>query len=312
MRAGFLAFFFLVPLGVCAIVYGPVAAWLGFMFSLLGNGILAAGFSLHYGTGAASFGLNVLYFTVFSLGFTWMMAGSPAVFNLPPIRTVFRFIAAAVAGAIAFLAVIFSLGGEETLSAIIRSQMEMIISGSDVAQQAFMESMFTEDQLVGMFITFILRGGALVSAFFLFFFSRQTAFIIARLFSRYRRQQGNSATSDLMGFFVPRRTIGVLSVCLPVILLCRFISLETIEIAAWNILVICAILFLAQGGGIALCYLARRPMSLLMRLLCIVLFVFVVFSPGLNLIVVAALLLLGIAENWLPLRTGLFKNPVGS
>jgi hypothetical protein len=292
MRTGFLAFFFLVPLGVCAVVYGPVVAWLGFMFSLIGNGILAAGFSLHYGTGLASFGLNVLYFTVLSLGFTWMMAGNPAIVGIPAIRTVFRFIAAAVAGALVFLAVIFSRDGNEMLSAIIR----------ETAQQAFMEHRFTEDQLVGMFTTLILRGGALLSAFFLFFFNRQTAVIIARLVGRHRRQQTGSAAGDLMGFHVPRKTIGVFSVCLPVILLCRFISLETVEIAAWNVLVVCAILFFAQGSGIVLCYLARRPMSLIMRLFCIALFLGVVISPGLNLMAVVALLLLGIAENWLPLR----------
>jgi hypothetical protein len=311
MRAGFFAFFFMVPLGVCAVVYGPLVAWLGCMFSLLGNGILAAGISLRYETGLAGFGLEVLYFAVFSLGFTWIMAGSPAILRIPPIRTVFRFIAAAVAGALVFLAMIFSLGDEETLSAVIRSQMELIIPAADTAQQALMERMFAEDRIIRMFITFILRGGALISAFFLLFFNRQTAFIIARLFPRYyQRQKG--VHSDLTGFYVPRKTIGVLSACIPVILLCRFISLETVEIAAWNLLAICAILFFAQGGGIVLFNLARRPMSMILRLLCMALFVFVIFSPGLNMVAVAALLLLGIAENWLPLRTGLFKNPVGS
>jgi hypothetical protein len=39
-----------------------------------------------------------------------------------------------------------------------------------------------------------------------------------------------------------------------------------------------------------------------MRLLGSLLFVFLVFSPGFNLAAIAALVLLGIAENWLPLR----------
>ena len=64
----------------------------------------------------------------------------------------------------------------------------------------------------------------------------------------------------------------------------------------------CAIMFFAQGGGIVLFYLARRPMPTIMRLLCGVLFVCVIFSPGINVLAVGILFLLGIAENWLSLR----------
>jgi len=303
MRAGFLTFFFLVPLGVCAVVFGPAAAWLGAIFAVLGNGVWLMGFSLRHGE-LMNVGIDMLYFTVLTMGFTWIMAGNALFPSMPPVRTVFRFTVASAAGALVFLFMLFSLGNDEGFSAAFHSQIEAIASayiassGADAAQQAFLEQLLTPDRIIDVFLMIILRGGALFSAFVLFFFNRQAAFIIARLF----RRQGGSSVNGLPAFHVPRRTIGVLSLCLPVILLCRIASLELVEIAAWNFLIICAIMFFAQGGGIVLFFLARRPMSVFMRLLCGVALVCVIFSPGINVLAVGILVLLGIAENWLPLR----------
>jgi hypothetical protein len=308
MRAGFLTFFFLVPLGVCAVVFGPVAAWLGAVLATVGNGLWAAGVSLRYG-GLSHVGLDTLYFAVLALGFTWVMAGKEPWFHpprpvIPPVRTAFRFIAASAAGALVFLAVIFSLGNDEDFSAILRSQIEAIAasyiaaSGTDAAQQAYLEQTLTADRIIEIFSMVFSRGGALFSAAFLLFFNRQTAFVLARLF----RRKGGNVSSDLIGFHAPRKAIWVFSLCLPVISLCWIASLEMIEIAAWNILVMCATMFLAQGGGIVLYYLARRPMPMMVRLIGMVLFVCVIFSPGINVLALTMLILLGIAENWLPLR----------
>jgi len=296
MRAGFLTIFFLVPLGVCAVVCGPAAAWLGAVLATVANGVWSARF--------APIGLDALYFAVLALGFVWVMAGSPPRPALPPMRTMYRGIAAASAGAVVFLGVIFSLGRDEAFAAALRSQIETIAAsyiaaaGNDAAQQAFLEQTLTPDRIIDLFAMIILRGGALVSALFLLFFSRQTAFIIARLF----RRPAGSVTQDLISFHVPRRAMGVLTLCLPAIVLCRITGLEKLEIAAWNVLVMCATMFLAQGGGIVLFNLARRQWPSLTRLLCGVLVLFVLFSPGINVLVLVVLMLLGVAENWLPLR----------
>jgi hypothetical protein len=310
MRAGFFTFFFLVPLGFCAVVFGPVAAWLGAVFAVLGNGVWSAGFSMRYG-GLMNVGMDMLYFTVLVVGFTWIMAGNTIFPSMPRVRTVFRFAVASAAGALVFFIVIFSLGNNEGAFTAFRSQIEAVVSsyiaasGADAAQQAFLEQTLTADRIIDVFLMIILRGGALFSAFVLFFFNRQMAFVLARL----RRRKNNSLqgrrqgiSGDLVGFYVPRKAIWVLTLCLPVILLCRTASLELVEITAWNFLVMCAIMFFAQGGGIILFYLARRPMSTIMRLLCGVLIVCVIFSPGINVLAVGMLVLLGIAENWLSLR----------
>jgi hypothetical protein len=316
MRVGFLPFFFLAPLGVCAVVYGPAAAWLSFIFAILGNAAWSLGFSLRYDTGVSAAGMDILFFSVLSLGFTWIMAGNPALPIIfparpparPPIRTFVRFIAASVAGALVFLGMAFSLSRNEGFSTMIRSQLEAVsssyiaASGVDAARQAFLERLLTPDRIIETFAMIIIRGGALVSAFFLFFINRQAAFAFARLFRRQGRRQEINTGSDLIGFYAPRKAIWVLSLCLPVILLCRTMSLETAEIAAWNVLIICVIMFLAQGGGIVLFNFTRRFRSVIMRLLCSLLLIGVVFSPGINVLAVVVLILLGIAESWLPLR----------
>jgi hypothetical protein len=313
IRAGFLSFFFLVPLGICAVVYGSFSAWVASVFAILGNGVWLVARVLRFGGSGIGL-LDVFVFSIMVLGFTWIMAGNPAIQGVPPLRTLFRFIAASTAVALTFLAVIFSLGSDEGFSVLFRSQIEAISSayiagyGVDADQQAFLERQLNADRIIELFSLIILRGGALVSAVFLFFFSRQTAFLIARLF----RHRAGGIGSDLIGFFAPRKAIWVLSLSLPLILLCRMPSLKVIEIAAWNLLVVCVIMFLAQGGGIILCNLARRPMPVIMRLLCGIVCVFILFSPGLNVLALGILVLVGIAENWFPMRTGLFKNPVGS
>jgi hypothetical protein len=309
VRAGLLVVFFLVPLGVCAAAFGPVAAWLGAVFAVLGNGAVSAAAASYRGVGLTGVGLSVLYFSVMSLGFIWIMAGNPPesrwIPAIPRVRTLFRFIAAAVAGACAYMSLTFLPGGGYGFRSQIEAVYSLYIasSGADAAERTLLEQALTTDRMFELFSMIIMRGGAVVSAFFVFFYSRQLAFVFTRLF---RRQQ---SPSDLIGFHVPRRAIWVLSLCLPVILLCRTMSLGMIEIAAWNLLVICAIMFFAQGGGIALFYLARRPRSILMRLLGMALVVCVIFSPGINVLAVTMLILLGIAENWLPLRVVRQETP---
>jgi len=307
-RFGLFSLFFLAPLGVCAAVYDPVMAWMSFVFVLIGNAVWSLGFSLHYGTGLLTAGMDMLYFIVLSAGFTWIMAGNPVSAKPPagpPLRILFRFIAASIAGSLIFPGMIFPLDIDEGFSALLRSQLEanssayIASSGADATQQAFLEHILTPDKIIETFGMIILRGGALASAFFLFFINRQAAFTFARLF---HRQGKNIGGNDLIGFYVPRKTIWVLSLSLAVILLCRTFALEAVEVVAWNLLVICVIMFLAQGGGIVLFRFAGKPRSMITRLLCGVLLVFIIFSPGVNALAAGGLVLLGIAECWLSLR----------
>ena len=312
MRTGFLVFFFLVPLGFCSVAFGPVAAWCSCVCAALGNAVVLAGLSLRHGVALGNAAWGAVYFAVLVLGFTWIMAGNPPLRGQQPgvfrVRTLFRFLAAAIVGALVSFGMVSALGREEGFAALLRSQVETITSlyiassGADAARQTFLERVLTPDRIIEILASIDLRGGTLASLSFMLFLSRQMSFLLARLL---RRQRENAA--DLVGFHAPRRTIWVLTVCLMAIVVFRVIPFAVAEIAAWNVLTICAIMYLAQGGGIVLFTVAYRPMSPLMRLGCGMVLVLLVFSPGLNILALGVLLLLGIAENWLPLRV--IKQP---
>ena len=307
MRSGFFTFFFLLPLGLCAAAFGAAAAWKCLCIAAVGNAALSAGVSMVNNAGFTAAGLEILYFTVLALGFTWVMAGSPQKSGeplFPPVRTAFRFIAASLAGALALFGMVFVIGRDESFYAYVRSVAEMVSSmyvnaaGPDAAQRTFLEYTLTPDKIIESALEIALKGGALVSVLVMFFLNRQTAFVFARLFPSQR----DSRNGDLPGFHVPGKTIWVLSICLAGIVLCRLLSLKAVEIIAWNILVICAMMFLAQGGGIVLFTIARRPGLGSLRILFGILLIFIILSPGLNVLALGLLILLGIAENWLPLR----------
>jgi hypothetical protein len=312
MRTGFLSFLFLAPLGFSAAAYNPAAAWLAFVLAAILNGALSLGFSLYYHTGAVGFGLDTLYFTVLALGFTWIMAGGTNGNGrfFPRIRTMYRFIAGSVAGAAALLIIGYVTTSSAGFAALVQSQAEMLSSayisssGADAARRSFLEHFLTPDNVMEA-VTFIaLRGGALASVFFLFFINRQASLGLAWIFRRRRPAR------SLSNFHVPANAIWGLSLSLAAILLGKIAKAAIPEIIAWNVLAVCVILFLAQGGGIALYTLGRRPP--LMRLLCNVLIIVVVFSPGINALALGLLILLGIAENWLPLRAPKQDGPAST
>jgi hypothetical protein len=130
----------------------------------------------------------------------------------------------------------------------------------------------------------------------LFVFSRQSALALTIL-TRHKRPEGG-----LTGFHAPPALIWTLSGALLGGLLGRIAGIGPLEILAWNILVITVMLYLAQGGGILFFFLTKLRLPPGMRFLFNALLCIIIFSPGINVILLGALVLLGIAENWLPFR----------
>jgi hypothetical protein len=172
----------------------------------------------------------------------------------------------------------------------------------------------TADAILETLVVVALRGALMLSFMVFFFVNRQLAIVFARLFRRVRPQEslesplppasrgGPTSSGGLAAFRTPSGCIWALSLALLIILLGRQLGIAPLEIAAWNVLVVCAMLYLAQGGGIALYFLSRLALPPLMRLLVNVLICILVFSPGINAVLLVGLILLGIAENWAPFR----------
>jgi hypothetical protein len=320
MRSGFISFFFLVPLGFGALAYNWASAWFSFIAAVVLNGAVSLVFALYYHAGTAALGLDILYYTVMALGFTWICSGlfdGKAGGSGKPrfrVRTAYRFVLAALAGSLCFLFIGYVTRGSSGLSAMIRSQAELLSSlyisssGADAVRRSFLESVLTPDNIVEIMQMIALRGAALVSCFFLFFISRQISLSLVRIFLRKQP----AGLRELGDFHVPLNTIWALSLSLALILLSNLIKAEILEIAAWNVLVVCVMLFLAQGGGVVLYNLKHRPIPPFGRMLINILIIIMIFSPGINALALGLLVLLGIAENWLPLRAPAKDGPAST
>ena len=304
IRSGFFSLFFLVPLGVLAFSYDFKTAWAALFLAVLGNAALAIGTAMSRGIPVPEIIWDILYFSVMTSIFTWIIAPPPCLrLNL---SGAIRLLTGSCLGAILFAGVFFRSLSSPLFSGYLDSVITSLVSlyrstGSDVVQNALVESL-TPEVILDVIKSILLRGGSLVSCVVLFFFCRQISFALVRL-SRRIRGTDISATGVLSAFYVNPAAIWVLSVSLLLLVGARAIKLEIPEIALWNILVLCAIVYFAQGLGIVQFFLSKSSVSSFLRLLLSVLLIVLFFSPVLNLILIGCILLLGIAENWAPFRS---------
>ena len=302
IRSGALTFFFLAPLGFVAFRYNYRIAWSALLIALLGNALITLGTAAAEGFPAAEILWDLLYFSVMTSIFTWIVSPPPGF--SAKLRGSVRFLIGSCAGAVLFAGIFYRAIISPGFAEYVRSLLDGLISlyssaGSDVVQNALLESLTAETTL-NVMLAVILRGGSLVSCVFLFFISRQISLFFASLFLR-RRGAPPPKTSSLAAFHVHSVIIWVLSLSLLLVVLARIAKLEIPEIFLWNILVLCIIMYLAQGLGILQFFLARSSMPPFLRFVLIVLFIILVFSPVLVVLLVG-IILLGIAENWVAFR----------
>jgi hypothetical protein len=309
-RSGFLGFLFLLPVGVNAFCFSAASSWLCAFFAVAGNGFFAlwAGIFLRLPSNVLI--PDLIYFSVIVLGFAWIAAPLPRFPALFRPRTACRLAVSSAAGALALVFLAYTSGPETGLLAMLRSQAELFVSlyntstGADVVEQSLAGQYVNVDTVAAVIKAVSLRGGAVLSCMLLFFLSRQFSLLIARVVRR-PFPAGNFA-----GFRTSPRQIWALSFSLAAVLAGNVLGRQPFvqtaalvsEIAAWNILVICVMLYLAQGGAILLYWYSRWAAPPFFKFLLNFLFIVVVFSPGINAVFLAVLALLGIAENWVPFR----------
>ncbi|MDR0503936.1 MAG: hypothetical protein LBH16_11515 [Treponema sp.] len=282
MNTGILSVLYLAPLGYAVMATG--CSWFTFFSAAIIN-IIYLFINLRINNGVSDgIGMEILYITTLFFMFIWIIGGR----NL---RTMYRFILASIAGAVVFLFFISRLesGFYELLNEMIETLYSSIISSRRNLAEAV-----TAETLLEAVKTILIRGGALVSIFFLFYINRQIA-VSAVLIIKKRSDE-----KRLTSFFAPTSVIWVLSGALAGVLISRLFKMQIPEILAWNALTVCVIIFLAQGAGILYFMLSRLSYSF--RLVINALIIVSIFSP-LNVIVIAALTLLGITEIWHPFRS---------
>jgi len=280
MNAGFLSLFFLVPIGYAVKATGAFA--FTFIIAAVSNIVISLIFGLSYN--ASGIVIEFIYFTLLFLVFIWIM-------NVKKLRTMYKFIIASSLGAIAFLILIRSSDVFNLVNEIITS--DNVYFSEDPGIDAFLREIFTPDMVEKARIT-IYRFGAIFFHFFLFFISRQIALGLFWLIKRQRNDKG------LMEFFAPANTIWILLGSFTyIMLLSKLFKNEILDIVVWNIFTICCIIFIAQGAGIIMFWLAQK--SQMFRLAIGVTIIVLVFSPVV-IFAIGAVLLLGVAGNFWQFR----------
>jgi len=320
LKSGFLSFFFLVPLGFVAYSCRYRVAWLAFLFTLLGNCILTIAYIAGKAIPLGAAGWDFFYYAVMTFIFIWIIAVPP--FFSAKISEPVRLIAGSCLGSLLFSFILFRNMDSQIFLEYVKYIVNSLVSvyqssGADVVQKAMLETL-TPEYVMKMIMAFMLRGGSLVSCVLLFFACSQLSLILVRLSFRLfgknlqgiiLREAKLKGVNSLAAFHVNPTVIWFFSSSLLLVVFARAIKFEIPEIILWNILVICSILYLAQGLGIMQFFLVRPSISPFLRLLIVIAFVFIFFSPLINAFLFGGLILLGIAENWLPLRVSKQSGP---
>jgi hypothetical protein len=311
IRSGFLTLLFLVPLGVIVCGYNQKTFWLALAAAILGNGLLSLGLILSVQSVRQVFFWDILYFSLTALIYGWIMAPSKGARFLRFSRP-FRFILGSVAEALFFFFILSTESEQGVLRNLLWSQAEAVTSlyisssGADVVRRSLLEQYLTPQIILDTLRFVALRGGGVVSCLFVFFINRQLSFFAARF---TRRGRAGMSEGGIAFFHAPPWLIWVLSFSLFLILGARLIKAEIPEIIAWNVLVISGVLYLAQGSGIIFYFLSRSSLPPFLRVLLNILMVFLILSPGINMLALGALALLGVAENWVPFRAPKSQGP---
>jgi hypothetical protein len=315
IRSGFLALLFLAPLGYAGFGFGRKTAWAAAACAWGFNALWSLGVLALVRRDFAEVLLDLGYFSLVTAAFTWLVApplGGPAFLRT---RALYRLIAGALGAAL--LALALSRNNATGLGSLVRSQAEALSTlyvssaGGDAVRRSLFEQELSPERIVAVFNVVLSRGGALASGVMVLFLNRQISLGLAALRRKRHPERGGEAlpAASLKGFRAPVFLIWPLSGALAAILLLRITGFGLAEVAAWNVLTLCALIYLAQGLGIVQFALGRRDLPVLLRLVLNIGIILVVFSPGINVIALGLLVLLGITEQWVPLRAPSNRPP---
>lgn len=286
IRLGAFGVLFLLPLALAGSFGGEKPLWLAAFLAVTANGTLL--FTAWRDTGADSVILvwNILYYSVMVLAFCWINSEQGKHVPFFPIPPVYRLALGSLAASAAIIPCFLAVMENREFIRFVGTRLDAVYRASG--------GEFDAEDFILSVVYLGIRGGILVSVLFFFAISRQFAVFITWLARREKPAAG------LISFKNGQFLIWVLSVSLGAVLVGKTTGVTTVEAGAWNILALCAILYLAQGGGIALYFLIRLPPFY--RLLVNLALLILLFRPGVNAVLLGILILAGIIENWVPLR----------
>lgn len=308
-RTGFMSLFFLLPLGILAFRVSPWAAWTAALFAVLGNFAAASVLALMFPETRFGFLADGGYTSAAMLAFVWVAVPSRRGPQQLRLRTVYRISLAAFFVSLCLIPIVAAARQDEGLFSFVRRQAELLAelyarqSGADVVERSLAERFITADSLLAAMGYISLRGAAVVSHWLFLGISLQLSRRIARM-------SGSAVPwGRIQDFRLDNTAIWFLSASLLAVLGGSVLKVEFLEIPGWNILVLCILIFGVQGCGIVLHGLGRPGIPRGLRVMARFLIILVALSPGINAFAAGVLVLLGIAETWLPLRVPYTNGP---
>ena len=289
-RTGYVVFLFLLPLGLCAFFGGAKTAWAAGILAASLNWIVSLWFYIYRGEEPGLLRWIDLYYSATVLVFTWINVPLGRFWVLKEIP--YRMVAGAAFCTLLFSPLFLFMIRDPELYHLMARRFESLGSLTSSGP--------TAEELLSISVYFALRGGIFFSCLVFWWINRQFALLLTRLFMAAKKGGQAGQAGTLMTFRAPFFLVWVISFSLGAILLGRTGAIEILEIGGWNILVLSATLFLVQGGAVALFFLARLPPLLRIFVNMGILILF--FRPEIGAVILGVLVLLGIAEHWVPFR----------
>ncbi|MDR0707807.1 MAG: YybS family protein [Treponema sp.] len=293
---GFFSLFFLVPLGVFAYGGSVRAAWITCAVAIAGNAAVSLALLMAFHNQQAAdwiaFAWNCGSAGLVLALWTWITSPPPQTQGF---STANRIVAS---GAVVFI--LFLLDIFRDYSAFLQ-QMESAVkyaidftAESGIAGIAF--DSLDDTSVIGAMISFILNGAGLAVMILFFAVNRQVSVSFARLVKPVEK------APRLADYHAEGWLVWLLIFALVGAVFFRKTGMFAMEAVAWNVTTVCLFLYTAQGLGIVFYYLSKTARSPFVRLLQVLSAVIIIISPAVNLFACGGLLVLGIAENWAPLR----------
>ncbi len=309
-RSGFLSPFFLVPIAFAALRFGSRTAALTALAASAANASFSAASAFAHPSAMNGFLADALYFAVVSLAFCWAAARDGWNGGSRRVRLAYRIIAAAVLATVATIPVILLAKHDEGLVALIRRQAEAFVAaytdaaGADVVQRSLIERSLNPEAIIQAMSSVYVRGAAVTGHAVFFFVSWRVAFMFASIGNPSLMKRGAFARFRLEAFVV-----WPLIAAFAIVLAALVLKIVPVEIFGWNLLSLVLLLYLAQGYGIIQYHLAGPGVPRSIGFLVTLVVALALLRPGINAFVAGGIAVLGIAENWLPLRAPRKNEP---
>lgn len=297
--------FFLVPLALAALSAGPRVGWISAGVLLLAN----LAFTVLSGGGADFAGLvgDFGYFAAVLATFVWAVAGPVPRIAVPRLRLAYRMVLAGLVSA-GVAGLVMVLAGS-SLKALFLEQASKLVDllkqgeGSDAVERSLLESSLTPELLLESSKAVALRSAVFLHAVF-FALNWRIAVTLAGF-----RMPGLRRAYVFSRFRLEGAFVWVFLPSLALVLLGFVVDSPALDAVAWNLALSCALLYAAQGLGVLDYNLGRPQIPRIARLGALVAIFLVALRPGANVVLVAALVVLGVTENWLPLRAPIQTEP---